>query len=137
MLCFWLVLLFCKQEVIFLTMVLHCRYSSHMFDLFTEIFNWLPLAHCINEKVLVSIFPAFTYVCRYIRMYIRTYIRMYVYNYVHMYLYMHVHNISYCIESFNWKTHECFDVRIYICALHMYIRTCICVKVWPHFNSMG
>ncbi|XP_065894493.1 serine/threonine-protein phosphatase 5-like [Dysidea avara] len=29
------------------------KYSSHMFELFTEIFNWLPLAHCINEKVLV------------------------------------------------------------------------------------
>lgn len=25
-----------------------------MADLFTEIFNWLPLAHCINNKILVS-----------------------------------------------------------------------------------
>ena len=24
-----------------------------MADLFTEVFNWLPLAHCIDEKVLV------------------------------------------------------------------------------------
>lgn len=26
-----------------------------MADLFTEIFNWLPLAHCINQKILVSL----------------------------------------------------------------------------------
>ena len=30
-----------------------------MADLFTEIFNWLPLAHCINQKILVSL-EAFT-----------------------------------------------------------------------------
>ena len=27
-----------------------------MADLFTEIFNLLPLCHCINNKILVSIF---------------------------------------------------------------------------------
>ncbi|XP_064599585.1 serine/threonine-protein phosphatase 5-like [Liolophura sinensis] len=29
------------------------KYSQQMADLFTEVFNWLPLAHCINKKVLV------------------------------------------------------------------------------------
>uniref|UniRef100_A0A8W8IG72 Serine/threonine-protein phosphatase 5 n=1 Tax=Magallana gigas TaxID=29159 RepID=A0A8W8IG72_MAGGI len=29
------------------------KYTSQMADLFTEIFNWLPLAHCINNKILV------------------------------------------------------------------------------------
>jgi diadenosine tetraphosphatase ApaH/serine/threonine PP2A family protein phosphatase len=30
------------------------KYTAQMFQLFTEVFNYLPLAHCINEKVLVS-----------------------------------------------------------------------------------
>jgi len=29
------------------------KYSSNMVDLFTEVYNWLPLAHCLNSKVLV------------------------------------------------------------------------------------
>ncbi len=29
------------------------KYSSIMVDLFTEVYNWLPLSHCINQKVLV------------------------------------------------------------------------------------
>lgn len=29
------------------------KYSSQMYDLFAEVFNSLPLAHCINKKVLV------------------------------------------------------------------------------------
>lgn len=29
------------------------KYSSNMVELFTEIYNWLPLAHCINSKILV------------------------------------------------------------------------------------
>ncbi len=29
------------------------KYSSNMVELFTEVYNWLPLAHCINKKVLV------------------------------------------------------------------------------------
>ncbi|GBP17933.1 hypothetical protein EVAR_7926_1 [Eumeta japonica] len=29
------------------------KYSSQMADLFTEVYNWLPLAHCINRRVLV------------------------------------------------------------------------------------
>ena len=29
------------------------KYSANMVDLFTEVYNWLPLSHCINEKVLV------------------------------------------------------------------------------------
>jgi len=32
--------------------VIH-KYNSKVFDLFTEVFNWLPLAHCLNKKVLV------------------------------------------------------------------------------------
>ena len=28
------------------------KYSLQMFHLFTEIFNYLPLSHCINEKIL-------------------------------------------------------------------------------------
>ncbi|XP_046578968.1 serine/threonine-protein phosphatase 5-like [Haliotis rubra] len=29
------------------------KYTSQMAQLFTEVFNWLPLAHCINNKVMV------------------------------------------------------------------------------------
>lgn len=29
------------------------KYTSQMADLFTEVYNWLPLAHCINNKILV------------------------------------------------------------------------------------
>ncbi|CAH0690317.1 unnamed protein product [Spodoptera exigua] len=29
------------------------KYTSQMADLFTEVYNWLPLAHCINSRVLV------------------------------------------------------------------------------------
>lgn len=31
------------------------KYSQEMAELFTEVYNWLPLAHCINGKVLVSL----------------------------------------------------------------------------------
>lgn len=30
------------------------KYSTQMAELFTEVYNWLPLAHCLNNKVLVS-----------------------------------------------------------------------------------
>ena len=30
------------------------RYSGQMAELFTEVYNWLPLAHCLAGKVLVS-----------------------------------------------------------------------------------
>ncbi len=30
------------------------KYSSKMAELFTEVFNWLPLAHCIEGKVFVT-----------------------------------------------------------------------------------
>ena len=29
------------------------KYSSLMVDLFTEVYNWLPLCHCLEKKVLV------------------------------------------------------------------------------------
>ncbi|CAG5130523.1 unnamed protein product [Candidula unifasciata] len=29
------------------------KYSLQLCELFTEVFNWLPLAHCINKKILV------------------------------------------------------------------------------------
>ncbi|KAL4702772.1 hypothetical protein ACJJTC_002312 [Scirpophaga incertulas] len=29
------------------------KYTTQMADLFTEVYNWLPLAHCINGRVLV------------------------------------------------------------------------------------
>jgi len=29
------------------------KYSSNMCELFTEVYNWLPLSHCLNNKVLV------------------------------------------------------------------------------------
>lgn len=31
------------------------KYSGLMADLFTEVYNWLPLAHCLNKRVLVSL----------------------------------------------------------------------------------
>jgi diadenosine tetraphosphatase ApaH/serine/threonine PP2A family protein phosphatase len=30
------------------------KYTVQMFQLFTEVFNYLPLSHCINNKVLVK-----------------------------------------------------------------------------------
>lgn len=30
------------------------KYSTQMAELFTEVYNWLPLAHCLNNRVLVS-----------------------------------------------------------------------------------
>lgn len=35
------------------------KYTAQMFQLFTEVFNYLPLSHCINNKVLVSLFMLF------------------------------------------------------------------------------
>ncbi|CAH1396592.1 unnamed protein product [Nezara viridula] len=29
------------------------KYTAEMADLFTEVYNWLPLAHCLNKRVLV------------------------------------------------------------------------------------
>ncbi|XP_037818577.1 serine/threonine-protein phosphatase 5 [Lucilia sericata] len=29
------------------------KYTSTMADMFTQVFNWLPLCHCINKKILV------------------------------------------------------------------------------------
>ncbi|KAF7267558.1 protein phosphatase D3 [Rhynchophorus ferrugineus] len=29
------------------------KYSTQMAELFTEVYNWLPLAHCLNKRVLV------------------------------------------------------------------------------------
>lgn len=29
------------------------KYSPQMAELFTEIYNWLPLAHLINQKIMV------------------------------------------------------------------------------------
>ncbi len=31
------------------------KYTAQMFQLFTEVFNYLPLSHCINNKVLVCV----------------------------------------------------------------------------------
>jgi len=45
------------------------KYSVQMAELFTEVYNWLPLAHCLNRKVLVSIFQSchtiYTYICKF------------------------------------------------------------------------
>ena len=30
------------------------KYSSNMCELFTEVYNWLPLSHCLGGKVLVT-----------------------------------------------------------------------------------
>ena len=29
------------------------KYNSEMAEIFTEVFNWLPLAHLINGRILV------------------------------------------------------------------------------------
>lgn len=29
------------------------KYTSTMADMFTQVFNWLPLCHCINNKILI------------------------------------------------------------------------------------
>lgn len=35
------------------------KYSSQMAELFTEVYNWLPLCHCLNQRVLVCLNPFF------------------------------------------------------------------------------
>lgn len=30
------------------------KYSLQMAELFTEVYNWLPLCHCLNQRVLVG-----------------------------------------------------------------------------------
>ena len=30
------------------------KYNSEMAEIFTEVFNWLPLSHLINGRILVS-----------------------------------------------------------------------------------
>lgn len=38
------------------------KYSTQMAELFTEVYNWLPLCHCLNKRVLVVLFSkAFKY----------------------------------------------------------------------------
>ncbi len=34
------------------------KYSGNMCDLFTEVYNWLPLCHCLNSKVSFPYFEA-------------------------------------------------------------------------------
>lgn len=34
------------------------KYTAQMYELFSEVFEWLPLAQCINGKVLVRRAPA-------------------------------------------------------------------------------
>jgi len=48
-------------QLTFLFMVLYDtdRYSAQMTELFTEVYNQLPLCHCINNKILVSIHVLF------------------------------------------------------------------------------
>ena len=31
------------------------KYSANMCDLFTEVYNWLPLCHCLNNRVSIII----------------------------------------------------------------------------------
>lgn len=31
------------------------KYTAQMAELFTEVYNWLPLAHCLNNRVLVRV----------------------------------------------------------------------------------
>ncbi len=45
------------------------KYSSQMVELFTEVFNYLPLAHIIGGKILVRLYSEYSY-CMY--MYIVT-----------------------------------------------------------------
>lgn len=42
------------------------KYSVQMAELFTEVYNWLPLAHCLNHRVLVSIFQNCYIVCMFL-----------------------------------------------------------------------
>lgn len=41
------------------------KYTAQMFQLFSEVFQWLPLAQCINNKVLVRNGPITSFVLLY------------------------------------------------------------------------
>ena len=38
------------------------KYSSQMVELFTEVFNYLPLAHIIGGKILVRLYSTCTHI---------------------------------------------------------------------------
>lgn len=42
------------------------KYTAQMFQLFSEVFQWLPLAQCINNKVLVRNGPVTSYIIYFI-----------------------------------------------------------------------
>ena len=48
------------------------KYTSQMADLFTEVYNHLPLAHCINKQIMVSILHPSQKYDNYIRVSIRS-----------------------------------------------------------------
>lgn len=45
------------------------KYTAQMAELFTEVYNWLPLAHCLNNRVLVSFKILFSR--RYLALFVR------------------------------------------------------------------
>lgn len=47
------------------------KYSTQMAELFTEVYNWLPLAHCLNNRVLVSLWIYFHFKCVFNRAYVK------------------------------------------------------------------
>ena len=55
------------------------KYSANMVDLFTEVYNWLPLCHCINQRVLVMHGGLFAKVCIHLELHLRTFSRIFFY----------------------------------------------------------
>ena len=53
------------------------KYSANMVDLFTEVYNWLPLCHCINQRVLVMHGGLFAKVCIHLALHLRTFSRFF------------------------------------------------------------
>ena len=54
------------------------KYSANMVDLFTEVYNWLPLCHCINQRVLVMHGGLFAKVCIHLGLHLRTFSRFFI-----------------------------------------------------------
>lgn len=68
------------------------KYTAQMFQLFSEVFQWLPLAQCINGKVLVStLLHLCLYACLVIQLFLSTFCLSHTVIWYKMHLSCHSH----------------------------------------------
>ena len=99
-----------------------------MFEFFTEIFNWLPLAHCINEKILVRSVCVCVCVCACVCACVCVHVFVYVFVSVSM-------SVSVCVSLFIFvclSLCKCVCVLEGLCVyyLHASIHVYMCMIVY-------